>query len=400
MGKKGKIGEILADVASPLIGGATSLFAGIRSSRQQQKIIAQQIEAQRKENEAQRRYNLMLAEKQNQWNIEQWQRNNDYNAPSAVMSRLRSAGINPHMYYSRGNAMGGVSTSSPEMTSGSPAEAVDTSGMLGQRTFGQSVQMAMDKAVQVASIRKMNADTRLTEQKADTEKYNTDIFESDAAFRNALNGSQLNLNGMEIQLKGSMNNLTEQQVGFIRYQCAEIDKKMEQIDQQNEMMRAEIDLMTEQKKSVILQRALDSANVAAVIDKLAAETELTREQARDIVATRGARILNINADTALKGEQTHLAKNQAYSTAWDTKRKHFELDFDQDMASWRKTMEQVDDVVDASQVLSSEIRYWMQYVNDNNPVNESTSQFEQTFDSKGNLKGSKSVERSFKRSRK
>ena len=272
--------------------------------------------------------------------------------------------------------------------------------MLGQSTYGQAVQMAMDKAVQVASIRKINADTRLTEQKADTEKYNTDIFESDAAFRNALNGSQLNLNGMEIQLKGSMKNLSEQQVGFIRYQCAEIDKKMEQIDQQNELMHAEIDLMSEQKKSVILQRALDSANVAAVIDKLAAETELTREQARDIVATRGARILNINADTALKGEQTHLAKTQAYSSAWDTKRKHFELDFDQGMASWRKTMEQVDDVVDASQVLSSEIRYWMQYVNDNNPVNEATSQFEQTFDSEGHLKGSKSVERSFKRSRK
>ena len=61
----GKFGEILGNVASPLIGGATSLFAGIRSSKQQQKIIARQIEEQRKENEAQRRYNLMLAEKQN-----------------------------------------------------------------------------------------------------------------------------------------------------------------------------------------------------------------------------------------------------------------------------------------------------------------------------------------------
>ena len=68
----GKFSEILGNVASPLIGGATSLFAGIRSSKQQQKIIARQIEAQRKENEAQRRYNLMLAEKQNKWNIEQW----------------------------------------------------------------------------------------------------------------------------------------------------------------------------------------------------------------------------------------------------------------------------------------------------------------------------------------
>lgn len=382
----GKFSEILGDVASPLIGGATSLFAGIRSSKQQQKIIARQIEAQRKENEAQRRYNLMLAEKQNKWNIEQWQRNNDYNTPSAVMSRLRSAGINPHMYYSKGNAMGGVSTSSPEMTSGSPAEAVDTSGMLGQSTYGQAIQMAMDKAVQVASIRKLNADTRLTEQKADTEEYNTDIFESDAAFRNALNSSTLRLNDMEIELKGSQKHLTEGQIGMLRYEAALLQKQMDKIDQENKLMEEQISNLTEERRSIILKRVLDSQLVDAQCKELAAKTHLSYEEARDLAATRAARILNLNT-SSLKN------KNEAYVSAWDTKIKHLQLDMDSDMFEWRKTMEKAHDVVDLTATVSQEVNRWTETVNGMTPTEQAETVLEQKFNSKGDLTGTKSVER-------
>lgn len=381
----GKFSEILGNVASPLIGGATSLFAGIRSSKQQQKIIARQIEAQRKENEAQRRYNLMLAEKQNIWNIEQWQRNNDYNTPSAVMSRLRSAGINPHMYYSKGNAMGGVSTSSPEMTSGSPAEAVDTSGMLGQSTYGQSVQMAMDKAVQVASIRKLNADTRLTEQKADTEEYNTDIFESDAAFRNALNSSTLRLTDMDIDLKGSQKNLTDGQVGMLRYEAAMLQKQMDKIDRENELMAEQIANLTEERRSIILKRVLDSELVEAQCKELAARTHLSYEEARDLAATRAARLLNLNAST-------QKMQNEAYVSAWDTKLKHLELDLNSDMFEWRKTMEKAHDVVDLTATVSQEVNRWTETINGMTPTEKAETVLEQKFNSQGNLTGTKSVE--------
>lgn len=381
----GKIAEIFGNVASPLIGGATSLFAGIRSSKQQQKIIARQIEEQRKENEAQRRYNLMLAEKQNKWNIEQWQRNNDYNTPSAVMSRLRSAGINPHMYYSKGNAMGGVSTSSPEMTSGSPAEAVDTSGMLGQSTYGQSVQMAMDKAVQVASIRKLNADTRLTEQKADTEEYNTDIFESDAAFRNALNSSTLRLTDMEIDLKGSQKNLTDGQIGMLRYEAAMLQKQMDKIDRENELMEEQIANLTEERRSIILKRVLDSELVEAQCKELAARTHLSYEEARDLAATRAARLLNLNAST-------QKMQNEAYVSAWDTKLKHLELDLNSDMFEWRKTMEKAHDVVDLTATVSQEVNRWTETINGMTPPEQAETVLEQKFNSSGQLTGTRSVE--------
>lgn len=342
------MGDEFHNVGVPLIGAATSLFAGIRASKQQQKIVAQQIQAQKEENAANRRYNLMLAEKQNRWNLEQWQRNNDYNTPSAVMSRLREAGVNPHMYYSKGNAMGGVSTASPEMTAGAPSSPIDTSGLLQQRTYGDAIQKAMEQSLLAASVRKTNAEAGLVDQKRETEEYNTDIFESDAAFRNALNGSSLRLTDMDIELKGSQKNLTDGQIGMLRYEAAMLQKQMDKIDQENKLMEEQIANLTEERRSIILKRVLDSQLVEAQCKELAAKTHLSYEEARDLAETRAARILNLNMSS-------QKMQNEAYSVAWDTKIKHLQLDMDSDMFEWRKTMEQAHDVVDLGAVISQEV---------------------------------------------
>ena len=375
-----------SNVGVPLIGAATSLFAGIRASKQQQKIVAQQIQAQKEENEANRRYNLMLAEKQNRWNLEQWQRNNDYNTPSAVMSRLREAGVNPHMYYSKGNAMGGVSTASPEMTAGAPSSPIDTSGLLQQRTYGDSVQKAMEQSLLAASVRKTNAEAGLVDQKRETEEYNTDIFKSDAAFRDALNASSLRFTDMEIELKGSQKNLSDGQVGMLRYEAAYLQKKMDKIDEENKLMEEKIANLTEERRSIILKRVLDSELVEAQCKELAAKTNLSYEQARDLAETRAARILNLNT-SSLKNQ------NEAYSSAWDTKIKHLQLDMDSDMFEWRKTMEQAHDVVDMTATVSQEVNRWTETINGMSPTEQAETVLDQKFNSAGQLTGTKSVER-------
>ena len=342
------MGNFLSDVGVPLFGAATSLFSGIRASKQQQKIVAQQIQAQKEENEANRRYNFMLAQKQNQWNLEQWQRNNDYNTPSAVMSRLREAGVSPHMYYSKGNAMGGVSTASPEMTAGAPSSPIDTSGLLQQRTYGDAVQTAMEQALLSASVRKTNAEAGLVDQKRETEEYNTDIFKSDAAFRNALNSSSLHLTGMDIELKGSQRNLTDGQVGMLRYEAALLQKQMDKIDMENKQMEANIALLNEQQKYTALKQVLESEQVQAMCKQLASQTALNYRQAQDIAATQAARILGLKV-------AAEKMQNEAYSVAWDTKIKHLQLDMDTDMFEWRKVMEQAHDVVDLSATVSQEV---------------------------------------------
>ena len=65
----------------------------------------------RKRNEAER----SLAEYQNAWNLEQWNRENYYNAPTAQMARLKAAGLNPNLVYGSGAV--NQSASSPRAAS-------------------------------------------------------------------------------------------------------------------------------------------------------------------------------------------------------------------------------------------------------------------------------------------
>ena len=44
----------------------------------------------------------------NRRNIENWERANKYNDPSAAMARLKAAGLNPNMVYGTGTATGGT----------------------------------------------------------------------------------------------------------------------------------------------------------------------------------------------------------------------------------------------------------------------------------------------------
>lgn len=61
--------------------------------------------------------NIELANKANQWSLEQWQRENAYNSPSAQVQRLHQAGINPGLMYGDGGMMN-EAASSPAVTPG------------------------------------------------------------------------------------------------------------------------------------------------------------------------------------------------------------------------------------------------------------------------------------------
>lgn len=121
------------------------------------KNINKQIKAQQQENALTRQYNLMLAKQQNAWNLEQWNRENAYNDPSAQMQRLRNAGLNPDLMYQNG-AAGLQAASSPDMTSGEPAQPVDMSAYRNRKTIGDVMQASAQLIATSAQIQKTKAD--------------------------------------------------------------------------------------------------------------------------------------------------------------------------------------------------------------------------------------------------
>lgn len=56
---------------------------------------------------------MELAKYQYEKNLEMWNRQNEYNAPSAQMQRYQEAGLNPNLIYNSGTAVSGNSSNSP-----------------------------------------------------------------------------------------------------------------------------------------------------------------------------------------------------------------------------------------------------------------------------------------------
>lgn len=90
-------------------------------------------------------------DKQNQYNIEMWNMQNEYNTPANQVARLRAAGLNPNLFYSQGNP--GNASSAPEMTAhqGSVNKLL---GLLGTviSLKGQLQNQALEKANTLSSI--------------------------------------------------------------------------------------------------------------------------------------------------------------------------------------------------------------------------------------------------------
>lgn len=71
--------------------------------------------------------------KQEEWAIDQWNRQNAYNHPAAQMERFNAAGLNPHLIYGKGTA--GNATALPQM----PRRSESQNFMKGIQAFGQFV---------------------------------------------------------------------------------------------------------------------------------------------------------------------------------------------------------------------------------------------------------------------
>lgn len=92
-----------------LVPGGANLVGSLFNFFGQKSANKANLQAVRETNAA----NRQLAEYQNEMNLEQWNRENEYNHPIQQMARLQSAGLNPHLVYGSGATT--VAAKSPEM---------------------------------------------------------------------------------------------------------------------------------------------------------------------------------------------------------------------------------------------------------------------------------------------
>lgn len=85
----------------------------------------------------------------NRWNIAQWNRQNEYNSPTAQMERLREAGLNPNLIY--GESTSGATGHADRIA---PAKAAETFG-IGKPDFTQFSKITKTKA-ETNNLRSLN----------------------------------------------------------------------------------------------------------------------------------------------------------------------------------------------------------------------------------------------------
>lgn len=94
-----------------------------------------------------------MAVKQNQWNIDQWNRENFYNSPTAQLERMEAAGINPYNAVVSGQVGSGTASplqSAPPNNVSAPAYADAYSNPVGN--FISGLSSSLDNALKVISV--------------------------------------------------------------------------------------------------------------------------------------------------------------------------------------------------------------------------------------------------------
>ena len=144
------------------IGAASALAGGLMGKKSQSDANATNLKIAQQTNEA----NQQLAIKQNQWNVEQWNRENDYNSASAQKQRLIDAGMNP--YYGGVNAGTAQNVQSAPMANQQAAHVEPENAMANAvvNAGETAYQQLMNEKMTTANVRKAEAEAITAESQA------------------------------------------------------------------------------------------------------------------------------------------------------------------------------------------------------------------------------------------
>lgn len=272
-------------VGSAITAGA-SLLGGLFGNRQQNKNINKQIQAQQEENQKNREYNLMLAQQQNAWNVEQWERENEYNSPEKQMERMRKVKVNPDLYV--GGGAQNLSASSPAMTAGAASTATDMSALGQKPTLGQAIQTALRDSMLGAQIDNIKANTKKT--LADAGISQIQLEYEDAKQKLGIDISKSEFEKLQSNIEEAFYNARE---AAYRVEGANYD-----------MMSKRIEYLYKERE------------MKALINDIEAKAKISQNEAEYLSKTLLLRILGFEAETDMKRYESQFKVIMSDQNVW------------------------------------------------------------------------------------
>lgn len=170
-----------------LVTGGLSALTGFLGSGMSNKSVKRSIKAAKEINQINNEFNASEAlknrtfqtserEASQQWNLDQWNRENAYNDPSAQRARMDAAGFNPYnMNIDTGSASTSGAQSSPG--SGSQASASQTPSLPAYTGYASDFQSIASGIAQIGNAVSSGIDARLTNT------YGDDLMKADIMSR-------------------------------------------------------------------------------------------------------------------------------------------------------------------------------------------------------------------------
>ena len=183
------------------IGGLFGLGSSVAGSLFEGASVRRQLKAQKE-----------LAKYQFDLNKAQWDAENEYNTPSAQMSRLQAAGLNPNLVYDKGTVSGNTTTAGPRYEA-------PNADMRQRFDFGnaaaQAIGMYQDFRMKSAQIDNVEAQTQAVQENTNLTKvqaaWNLLKKESDDQYLNAERSRGLSKTFADEVYANTRAALTEQQ---------------------------------------------------------------------------------------------------------------------------------------------------------------------------------------------
>ena len=255
------------------IANTWNIASGIGSFVQKKKQLNKYLDFQREENQKTRDYNLNLAKQRSPWNIDQWNRENEYNTPLNQMNRYKSAGLNPDLMYGQQN----LSAASPEMTAGEGATPMDYSPVANGPTIGEAASIA-------ANARLTNAQAKLAESQADKVDSETVGQTINNEWLPKLLKGQTEINEADVKqkladagLKGKQIEVAAEQIKVMQQSVKESQKKIGDLQSQMENR-------TFQQVQAMLEYNLRKDKQRYEISEILSKVSVNRSTAKRIMA--------------------------------------------------------------------------------------------------------------------
>ena len=223
---------------STAIGVASSIAGNVASNKN----IDTQNSAQQYDNENNREYNFNLSKMQNQWNIDQWNRENAYNSPAAQMARYKAAGLNSDLIYGQQN----LSAASPEMTAGDGSQPTDVSNLANKRTIG-------DMVAQASQTRLTNAQAKLAESQAKKTDEDTKGQSITNSFLPDLLTGDVDVKSADVRQKLSAAGLNDKQIEVATEQLKVMQQSVKESQKKIEDLQSQMENRTFQQVQAMLE---------------------------------------------------------------------------------------------------------------------------------------------------